>query len=124
MEQNFEQRIQERQMRLQNVSDTNTEDIEHILTELQEEHQHLVMMTANSVDGAEEGYYQQLIKQNERQRTMVETAIDKQYQALVKQVMTCMCISESRVFLIRRPWKQAAGLPHGVVTPPCAPCPT
>lgn len=101
MEQNFEQRIQERQARLQNVSDTNTEDIEHILTELQEEHQHLVMMTANSVDGAEEGYYQQLIKQNERQRTMVETAIDKRYQALVKQVMPKAPLAKniSRAFL-------------------------
>ena len=86
MDQTIEQTIQERDVTLRNLSNMNTHDMEKTIIDLQEEHQHLVMREARSADGAEQGYYRRLIKQNEAQRTIVQVAIDRRYQEKVKQV--------------------------------------
>ncbi len=102
MEQNLERVIQEREKILQNLDDINTAEVEQILISLQEEHQHLVVRKADSADGSEQGYYQQLINQNERQRMAVQTAMDKQYQAQIKQVTPKAPLRKniSRAFLV------------------------
>lgn len=102
MEQNLERAIDNRETVLQNLNAMDMAAMEEILTELQEEHQHLVIREARSVDGAEQGYYRQLIKQNEKQRTMVQVTIDRAYQVQAKQVMPKAPLFKnvSRAFLV------------------------
>ena len=98
----MEQAIDKRETALRNLNTMDTKAMEAILTELQEEHQHLVTMEVHSADGAEAGYYRQLIKRNEKQRTMVQASIDRAYQVQAKQVMPRAPLFKnvSRAFLV------------------------
>ena len=82
----LEQAMQSREKRLRNLQEMDAAELESILIELREEHQHLVSLEADCADAAEAGYYRQLIKQNQNQSTLVQKKIDKIYQKQIKTV--------------------------------------
>lgn len=86
MEHHLEHSIQHREKRLRHLQEMDKSTMEQMLQDLREEHQHLVAMEAHSVDGAEQGYYQQLLEQNEDQSLMVQKEIDTRYQKQIKTV--------------------------------------
>ena len=86
MEHRLEQAIQQREESIKQLTQMDSAAMERLLIELREEHQHLVAFEAGASDGVEQGYYRQLISQNQEQTTQVQTAIDKIYQKGIKPV--------------------------------------
>ncbi len=83
--QHLEEHLQKRERLLRNLQELDTASMEQLIQELRVEHQHLVFMETNSVDGAERGYYRQLMMQNEDQASLIQKRIDKMYQLYAKQ---------------------------------------
>lgn len=86
MEQHWEHRLQNREKQLQKLQEMDSATVNALLAELRQEHQHLVAAEAGSADPAEQGYYRQLLQQNENQSFLIQKKIDKQYQAQTKIV--------------------------------------
>ena len=86
MEHHLEHSIQHREKRLQHLKEMDKSTMEQMLQDLREEHPYLVSMEAHRVDGAEQGYYQQLLEQNEDQSLLVQKEIDTRYQKQIKTV--------------------------------------
>jgi len=71
---------------LKKLQEMDSDKLNTFLLELQTEHQHLVAAQADSVDGAERQYYQQLLMQNQDQTTLIQKKINRAYQQQTKLV--------------------------------------
>ena len=72
MEQHWEHRLQNREKQLQKLQEMDSATMNALLAELRQEHQHLVAAEASSADPAEQGYYRQLLRQNENQSFLIQ----------------------------------------------------
>ncbi len=97
-----EQDLQQRERILRDLQEMDEDAMEQLLLELREEHQHLVFMETNSVDGAERGYYKQLLEQNEDQSLLIEKQLGQLYQQYAKQVTPKAPLAKNigRAFLV------------------------
>lgn len=102
LEQHLEQQLQNREKRLQKLQEMDTATMEALLLELRQEHQHLVAAEAGSIDPAEQGYYRQLLEQNEDQSLLIQKKIDRRYQAQTKIVTPKAPLAKNvgRAFLV------------------------
>lgn len=80
----WEDTLQQREKQLQKLQILEGAALDTLLSELRQEHQHLVAAAASCADPAEQRYYQQLLAQNEGQTLLIRKKTDRQYQAQTK----------------------------------------
>lgn len=102
LEAHLEHSLQNRERRLQQLSKMERAELDSVLQELREEHQHLVSQEADSVDGVERGYYQQLLRQNTKQLQQIQEQKNRLYQQQVRQMMPKAPVRKNviRAFLV------------------------